>query len=194
MVPTVSDWVLNTWALRDTSEAQQKPARRLKRSGGGLETSTCTWKAPSPHPAAWVISSICLPWSCALYHKPAIVSVVIGFSCQAGTSLQSPGKREPPLKNRLNQIGLRPCLWGAFLIANWCRRTQPIVNSAIIPRQVSLSWGRKQAGQARGKKSLKSKGKSRLGWAPEEGAVWQARPSTVGLVPRLQLCQSWIKP
>lgn len=149
-------------------------------------------KSSLPHPAARVISSICLPWSCALYHKPARVSVIIGFSCQAGTSLQSPGKREPPLKNRLNQIGRRPCLWGAFLIANWCRWTQPIVNSAFIPRQVSLSRRRKEAGQARGKKSVKSKGKSSLRWAPEMGAVWQV-PSTKGLVPRLQLYQSWIK-
>lgn len=66
-------------------------------------------KSSLPHPAP-IISSICLPWSCALYHKPAIVSVIIGFSCQVGTRLQSPGKREPPLKNCFNQIGLWPCL------------------------------------------------------------------------------------
>lgn len=38
------------------------------------------------------------------------------------TNLESSGKREPQLKNWLNQSGPWASLWGVFLIAKWCRK------------------------------------------------------------------------
>lgn len=59
-----------------------------------------------------------------------------------GCHLDTPGQREPQLKNCIHHLGLWVCLWGVFLFANWQRRAQLTVSSGL-PGQVGLNYRRK---------------------------------------------------
>lgn len=70
-------------------------------------------------------------------------SVCHSLSCKCNKNLQSPGKREPQLKNFSDQTGLWSCLRSILLTAT--------VNCAI-PRQADLGCLRKAADQVSGKR------------------------------------------
>ena len=57
--------------------------------------------------------------------------------------LQSYGNREPQLRNGLHQTGLWVCLWGIFLINNWCGRAQSTLE-VVMTGQMVLSSIKKQ--------------------------------------------------
>lgn len=87
------------------------------------------------HVRHWeIFSSPC----CSLWSPCIIVS----FSCQHDTDLESNRKRESQLKNCLDHTGLLSYLWGIILIANWYRRSQSSKRSTIL-RQVGLGCTRK---------------------------------------------------
>lgn len=85
-------------------------------------------------------------WGNSLRQLPSC-SVIISFSCQLDSNLESLGKRESRLRNCLHRTDLWECLWGVSLIANWCRRTHSTGGSAIhgklgltYIRKLSVSW------------------------------------------------------
>lgn len=51
-------------------------------------------------------------------------SVIVSFSCHFDTNLQSPGKKEAQLMKCFPPDCPMACLWGVYLIANWCKRAQ----------------------------------------------------------------------
>lgn len=80
-----------------------------------------------------------------------IMAVIITFICQLGTSLGSPGKRDPQLKTCPDQTGLR----NIFLIVNWYRRVKPVVCGAG-PGPVGLGCIGHASKRARRNKSVSS--------------------------------------
>lgn len=57
--------------------------------------------------------------------------------------LKSPWEEGSSGEECLHQVGLWPCLWSIFLIANWSGRTKPNMGG-INPRQVDMGYRRKQ--------------------------------------------------
>lgn len=73
------------------------------------------------------------------FHKTqnrATHNVTVTVSCHLDTSLEWSEKRTSA-ENCLHQVVLWPCVWGIFLIASCCRKTQPTLGG-VIPRQVDL--------------------------------------------------------
>lgn len=80
------------------------------------------------------------------YQKHGCVTVQLASCCKycdnLGCQFDTPGKKEPQLRNCFHQIGSRAHLWCVFLVANWCRRNRDTVG---LWRQAGLGCGRKVA-------------------------------------------------
>lgn len=64
--------------------------------------------------------------------------VLLSFNCQFDKA-QSHLRRDPQLKNYLEETGLWTCLWEIVSIANWYWRAQPTMGSTV-PRQVVFHY------------------------------------------------------
>jgi len=74
--------------------------------------------------------------------------------CQLDTNLGVHGKKALSLRNCPPCVSLWACLWGIFLIANWCRRSWPPVSSATPG---SWSWVQRES-KKQARKQLPSTG------------------------------------
>lgn len=133
----------------------------------------CTSHNPAPSPSVIVEGAVAQELSrnwLKLDHQLEPSTELICLSTagvalvsQPDSILDTPGKREPQLRNRLHEISL----WGHSLLHRLTGRAQPTVSIAI-PAKVSLGYITKAAEQARGSQAVNG--------VPAVESVWSGGP------------------